>query len=131
MRSVRFRTWRSRLVRSASTKTVSRFTIQSLRSFRTVNLCRWLWPGAKANKPDNAGCGGGAFLAAPAIIRRLIAMDSGQQFLQQLINALSLGTIYSLFALGYALVFSVLGVLNLAHSAIFTAGAVIGLLLMR
>ncbi|MFO7322900.1 MAG: branched-chain amino acid ABC transporter permease [Chloroflexota bacterium] len=58
-------------------------------------------------------------------------MDSGQQFLQQLINALSLGTIYSLFALGYALVFSVLGVLNLAHSAIFTAGAVIGLLLMR
>lgn len=58
-------------------------------------------------------------------------MDAGQQFLQQLINALSLGTIYSLFALGYALVFSVLGVLNLAHSAIFTTGAVIGLLLVR
>ncbi len=52
------------------------------------------------------------------------------QFLQQLINALSLGTIYALFALGYALVFSVLGVLNLAHSAIFTSGAVIGLLLI-
>jgi len=58
-------------------------------------------------------------------------MDAGQQFLQQLINALSLGTIYSLFALGYALVFSVLGVLNLAHSAVFTSGAVIGLLLVR
>ncbi len=53
-----------------------------------------------------------------------------QQLLQQLINALSLGTIYALFALGYALVFSVLGVLNLAHSAIFTSGAVIGLLLI-
>lgn len=52
------------------------------------------------------------------------------QLLQQLINALSLGTIYALFALGYALVFSVLGVLNLAHSAIFTSGAVIGLLLI-
>ena len=58
-------------------------------------------------------------------------MDAGQQFLQQLINALSLGTIYSLFALGYALVFSVLGVLNLAHSAVFTSGAVIGLLMVR
>jgi branched-chain amino acid transport system permease protein len=58
-------------------------------------------------------------------------MDASQQFLQQLINALSLGTIYSLFALGYALVFSVLGVLNLAHSAIFTSGAVIGLLLVN
>ncbi len=58
-------------------------------------------------------------------------MDAGQQFVQQLINALSLGTIYALFALGYALVFSVLGVLNLAHSAVFTSGAVIGLLMVR
>ena len=57
-------------------------------------------------------------------------MTSAQQLLQQLINALSLGTIYALFALGYALVFSVLGVLNLAHSAIFTSGAIIGLLLI-
>ncbi|MCC6802658.1 MAG: branched-chain amino acid ABC transporter permease [Anaerolineae bacterium] len=57
-------------------------------------------------------------------------MSTEQQLLQQLINALSLGTIYALFALGYALVFSVLGVLNLAHSAIFTSGAVIGLLLI-
>jgi branched-chain amino acid transport system permease protein len=48
-------------------------------------------------------------------------------FFQQLINALSLGAIYGLFALGYALVFSVLGVLNLAHSAIFMTGAFFGL----
>ncbi|HVU11411.1 MAG TPA: branched-chain amino acid ABC transporter permease [Phototrophicaceae bacterium] len=53
-----------------------------------------------------------------------------QELLQQLINALSLGTIYALFALGYALIFSVLGVLNLAHSAVFTSGAVIGLLIV-
>ena len=33
-----------------------------------------------------------------------------------------------MFALGYALVFSILGVLNLAHSAIFMWGAFIGLL---
>jgi branched-chain amino acid transport system permease protein len=48
-------------------------------------------------------------------------------FLQQIINALSLGAIYGLFALGYALVFSVLGVLNLAHSAVFMSGAFFGL----
>ncbi len=47
-------------------------------------------------------------------------------FLQQTINALWLGAVYSLFALGYALVFSVLGVLNLAHSAVFMWGAYFG-----
>ncbi len=54
-------------------------------------------------------------------------MDS---FLQQVVNAVSLGAIYSLFALGYALVFSILGVLNLAHSAVFMTGAFVGLLLV-
>jgi len=49
-------------------------------------------------------------------------------FIQQVINAISLGAIYALFALGYAMVFSILGVLNLAHSAIFMWGAFIGLL---
>lgn len=49
-------------------------------------------------------------------------------FIQQNINAVSLGAIYALFALGYAMVFSILGVLNLAHSAIFMWGAFVGLL---
>ncbi len=48
-------------------------------------------------------------------------------FTQQIVNAILLGGVYSLFALGYALVFSVLGVLNLAHSAVFMWGAFIGL----
>lgn len=56
-------------------------------------------------------------------------MDS-TLFLQQSINAISLGAIFALFALGYSLVFSILGVLNLAHSAIFMWGAFIGLLAM-
>jgi branched-chain amino acid transport system permease protein len=50
-----------------------------------------------------------------------------ETLIQQTINALSLGAIYALFALGYALVFSILGVLNLAHSAIFMSGAFFGL----
>lgn len=42
---------------------------------------------------------------------------------QQLLNALSLGCVYALFALGFTLVFGVLGVINLSHGAIFMIGA--------
>ncbi len=44
---------------------------------------------------------------------------------QQLLNAVFIGSIYALFAVGYTLVFGVLDVLNLAHSAVFMLGAVI------
>ena len=42
---------------------------------------------------------------------------------QQLVNALSLGSVYALFALGFTLVFGVLGVINLSHGAVFMLGA--------
>jgi branched-chain amino acid transport system permease protein len=42
---------------------------------------------------------------------------------QQLFNALSLGCVYALFALGFTLVFGVLGVINLSQGAIFMVGA--------
>jgi branched-chain amino acid transport system permease protein len=45
------------------------------------------------------------------------------QFLQQFLNGLSIGSIYAIFALGYTLVYSILGIINLAHGAIFTLGA--------
>ncbi|MEH2316234.1 branched-chain amino acid ABC transporter permease [Nostoc sp.] len=45
------------------------------------------------------------------------------QFLQQLLNGLSIGSVYAIFALGYTLVYSILGIINLAHGAIFTLGA--------
>jgi branched-chain amino acid transport system permease protein len=44
-------------------------------------------------------------------------------WLQLLVNGISIGAVYSLFALGYTLVFSVLGVINFAHGAVFTCGA--------
>ena len=44
-------------------------------------------------------------------------------FLQQLLNGLSIGSVYAIFALGYTLVFSILGSINFAHGAIFTLGA--------
>lgn len=44
-------------------------------------------------------------------------------FLQQLLNGLSIGSVYAIFALGYTLIYSILGIINLAHGAIFTVGA--------
>ncbi len=49
-------------------------------------------------------------------------MDFGL-FLQSFLNGLSIGSVYAIFALGYTLVFSILGVINFAHGAIFTLGA--------
>ena len=46
---------------------------------------------------------------------------------QQLVNGIFAGSIYALFAVGYTLVFGVLDILNLAHSAIFMIGAFIAL----
>lgn len=45
------------------------------------------------------------------------------QFLQNLLNGLSIGSVYAIFALGYTLVFSILGIINFAHGAVFTFGA--------
>jgi len=44
-------------------------------------------------------------------------------FLQQFLNGISIGSVYAIFALGYTLVFSILGIINFAHGAIFTLGA--------
>ena len=45
------------------------------------------------------------------------------QFLQNFLNGISIGSVYAIFALGYTLVFSILGIINFAHGAIFTLGA--------
>src|SRR3954451_3646337 len=45
---------------------------------------------------------------------------SSQEALQQLINALSLGSTYALLALGLAMVFSILGLINFAHGELVT-----------
>ncbi len=45
------------------------------------------------------------------------------QFLQNMLNGISIGSVYAIFALGYTLVFSILGIINFAHGAVFTLGA--------
>src|SRR5581483_8908108 len=51
------------------------------------------------------------------------------EFLQQLINGLSLGAIYALIALGYTMVYGVLRFINFAHGDVFMIGAFAGLYL--
>lgn len=51
--------------------------------------------------------------------------------MQQIINGMSLGTTYSLVALGYTLVFGTLGIINMAHGSIFMMGAFAGLVLVQ
>jgi branched-chain amino acid transport system permease protein len=48
------------------------------------------------------------------------------EFLQQLINGVSLGAIYALIALGYTMVYGVLRFINFAHADVFMAGAFAG-----
>lgn len=47
-------------------------------------------------------------------------------FLQQLINGISLGSIYALIALGYTMVYGVLKLINFAHGDVFMVGAFMG-----
>jgi branched-chain amino acid transport system permease protein len=53
-------------------------------------------------------------------------MTDSQKFLQQLINGLSLGSIYALIALGYTMVYGILRFINFAHSDVFMVGAFAG-----
>jgi len=48
--------------------------------------------------------------------------------LQQLINGVTLGAIYGLIALGYTMVYGVLGMINFAHGEIYMIGAFLSLI---
>jgi branched-chain amino acid transport system permease protein len=46
---------------------------------------------------------------------------------QQLVNGLTLGAIYALIAIGYSMVYGIIGVINFAHGEIYMIGAYVGL----
>jgi branched-chain amino acid transport system permease protein len=50
-------------------------------------------------------------------------------FVQQLINGLTLGSIYGLIAIGYTMVFGIIGMVNFAHGDVFMLSAFIALIL--
>lgn len=49
------------------------------------------------------------------------------EFVQHLVNGLSLGSIYALIALGYTMVFGILQLINFAHGDVYMLGAFIGM----
>jgi branched-chain amino acid transport system permease protein len=49
-------------------------------------------------------------------------------FLQQLINGVTLGSIYGLIAIGYTMVYGIIGMINFAHGDIFMVGSFIALI---
>jgi branched-chain amino acid transport system permease protein len=52
-----------------------------------------------------------------------------ETFVQQLINGLTLGSIYGLIAIGYTMVFGIIGMVNFAHGDVFMIASFIGLIL--
>jgi branched-chain amino acid transport system permease protein len=53
------------------------------------------------------------------------------EFIQHIINGLSLGSIYALIALGYTMVFGILQLINFAHGDVYMIGAFIGYYMTR
>ncbi len=53
-----------------------------------------------------------------------------EYFTQQLINGLALGSIYGLIAIGYTMVYGIIGMINFAHGDIFMVGAFIALIIL-
>jgi branched-chain amino acid transport system permease protein len=51
-----------------------------------------------------------------------------EEFVQQLINGLTLGAIYGLIAIGYTMVFGIIGMVNFAHGDVFMVSAFIALI---
>lgn len=52
-------------------------------------------------------------------------------FLEQLLNGLAAGSIYALITLGLALVYGIMRILHVAHAAVYTVGAYIGLMVFN
>ncbi|MCX7309704.1 MAG: branched-chain amino acid ABC transporter permease, partial [Afipia sp.] len=46
---------------------------------------------------------------------------------QQIVNALALGSVYAMIAVGLAMIYGVLRILHIAHAGIYAAGAYLGL----
>lgn len=55
------------------------------------------------------------------------AAESPARFLSQLVEGVALGGVYALIALGYTMVYGVLGLINFAHSDVFMLGAFAGI----
>ncbi len=58
-------------------------------------------------------------------------MNTADIFIQQLVNGLSLGSIYALIALGYTMVYGIVKLINFAHGDLLMVGAYTGYFVLR
>ncbi|HIW36714.1 MAG TPA: branched-chain amino acid ABC transporter permease [Candidatus Treponema faecavium] len=58
-------------------------------------------------------------------------MNTGSIFIQQMVNGLSLGSIYALIALGYTMVYGIVKLINFAHGDILMVGAYTGYFVLQ
>src|SRR5262249_37811143 len=87
-----------------------------------------LWPGKVAVRRQVLPRCGRVRMEQPSdrgFRARMIGME---YFLQQLINGLTLGSIYGLIAIGYTMVYGIIGMINFAHGDIFMIGAFLALI---
>lgn len=58
-------------------------------------------------------------------------VNTGSIFIQQMVNGLSLGSIYALIALGYTMVYGIVKLINFAHGDILMVGAYTGYFVLQ
>ncbi|HET7026885.1 MAG TPA: branched-chain amino acid ABC transporter permease [Candidatus Limnocylindrales bacterium] len=64
-----------------------------------------------------------ALAVALAVVYLLMVLGAGAQAQEQFINALTIGAIYALIALGYTMVYGIIELINFAHGEIFMCGS--------
>ena len=57
-------------------------------------------------------------------------MNALQHYLQQLINGLTVGSTYALIAIGYTMVYGIIGMINFAHGEVYMVGSYIAFIVI-
>src|SRR5262245_33585443 len=95
----------------------------SLPSVKSLARCRRKPPLVQLEESDSAG--------SPAPARSVAKQGSRPRmevFIQQLINGITLGSIYGLIAIGYTMVFGIIGMVNFAHGDVFMVSTFVALI---
>ena len=61
----------------------------------------------------------------------ILAIPSGAQTNEQYVNALTIGSLYALIALGYTMVYGIIELINFAHGEIFMVGTFVALIVIK
>jgi branched-chain amino acid transport system permease protein len=68
-------------------------------------------------------------LRLPTIIAAFLAITLGVLGIDQFVNAMTLGAIYALVALGYTMVYGIIELINFAHGDVFMVGSFVAMLI--